>query len=386
MINIAFHLHAYQPPTQLKNVLETIIQESYGPVIKFFEDNPDTFFSLDVARSLGERMPQELLERIKILYQQKRIGLVNTTGYHYILPLVPKHIVRRQINLNEKFYKTNFGEDAVGGIFPPELAFSPELSGYFKEMGYEWFLADDYPFVYSRLNLDELHRAPFNWVPMTYGGCGVLLRSRFWSERIARNQCGPGNVFLEELLSGLKQWQNNLHVGGDGYVILAMDFETFGHHWKDSIKNFLEPFFDSIQSAPTECKVVPLDYIFNHFFKMGVAVPGGSWATEKKDIDEGVLFPLWSHPANRFHQLWNEFMKISFEASLGVPSLPLQRFIDRAFYSCSPWQYSMGNKQVARWCIEERHGEDGLFKKIALNLGAPKKLMEIYQELNSLTK
>jgi len=63
------------------------------------------------------------------------------------------------------------------------------------------------------------------------------------------------------------------------------------------------------------------------------------------------LHALWNHPDSKFHCLWNGFMRITFMIALINPAQRLQELLDKAFYSCPPWQYTRGNTAVACWCL-----------------------------------
>lgn len=351
MIYVALHLHAYQPPTQPKSVVNDILAESYEPVIRAAEENPCIFLSLDIAKSLGEKLPPSFLLRVKTLYDRKRIALVNTAAYHYLLPLCPDWVVRRQLALNRIFYKEELiRDDELAGIFLPELAFSPKLARTIRAVGYKWILADDAPFVWERRKLPSALRAPQNWI-VWMRGCRILLRSSLWSEKIAHGEYKDGSKFAEAMLAEHKIWRLAYNNTQDSYIILAMDFETFGHHHKEATRNFLIPFFEAITGFGKECRPVSLTAIVNRFPAVPAFVPAGSWATSEEFLKRGIPFPLWNHPANPFHQACNEFMNTVFSLISQEPAPELKELLDTAFYSCSPWQYSSGNKAVARWCL-----------------------------------
>lgn len=355
MIYAALHLHAYQPPTQPKSVINGILAESYEPVIRAVEENPCIFLSLDIAKSLGERLPPSFLLRIKNLYDKRRIALVNTAAYHYLLPLCPDWVVKRQLELNRIFYREELiRNDELTGIFLPELAFSPRLAQTILGAGFKWVLADDVPFVWKRHKLPLAFRAPQNWVAWMRG-CRILLRSSLWSEKIARGEYKDGNKFAEEMLTEHKMWRLACNNTQDSYIILAMDFETFGHHHQGAIGNFLIPFFEAITEFGRECKPVSLAAIVNHFPAVPAFMPAGSWATSQEDLAQNIPYPLWNHPANPFHQAWNEFMRLVFALAPKSPEPhQLGVLLDQSFYSCSPWWAAHEGKDargIAGWCL-----------------------------------
>jgi len=385
MIYVVFHLHAYQPPTQPKSVINEILVESYDPVIRAVEENPRIFLSLDISKSLGEKLPPSFLLRIKTLYERKRIALVNTAACHYLLPLCPGWVIKRQLELNRCFYSEELiRNDELTGVFLPELAFSTKLVQTIQAAGFKWVLADDVPFIWKRSKLPAAFQAPQNWV-VWIRGCRILLRSGLWSEKIAQGQYQNGGEFANAMLEEHKRWRfacNNIQ---DSYVILAVDFETFGHHHKRAIGNFLIPFFETITEFGRECKPVSLAAVVNRFPAVPAYVPAGSWATSEEDLNRGVPFPLWNHPANPFHQAWNEFMRLVFELAPKNPDPLLQTLLDQSFYSCSPWWAAHEGKdarEIAGWCLPK-------FKEIIDLLSLVNntdRLRELYQNMQDFTK
>ena len=130
-LEIAFHLHAYQPPTQKQKIIDQVYRDSYEPIIALTEKRNEVKFSLDIARSLGERLPPEFLERIRKLYQAGKIELVNIPAYHYLLPLVPPHpkiqprnckgcLIRHFIAASHgvRLNLTRKKEESRAGVFP----------------------------------------------------------------------------------------------------------------------------------------------------------------------------------------------------------------------------------------------------------------------------
>ncbi|MCK9352124.1 MAG: hypothetical protein WCT49_02740 [Candidatus Paceibacterota bacterium] len=347
-IQIALMLHAYQPPTQTETMLNKIYVESYGPLISLLEREPNVFFSIDIAKSLGERLPANFLKRIATLYENKRLELVNTFAYHYLGPLTPKDFIKRQLTQNEEFYREHFiGRDALPGIFPPELAYSGEMADAFSELHYRWCLADDEPFVRMRHALPEIERAPFDWIPAPKGN-PVILRSGMRSKEIAFKKYGDPARFADTIIDSHGDWGRRLEGNRTkGYIILALDAETFGHHHHGMIEDFLLPFANRIAERKDEAKIVSIDHIFQSFRKKAAFVPKGSWSTG----EDPNPYPLWDHPRNPFHQAWKEFLDIAYSLVPSHLEGELKLLYDTSFYSCTPWQFSMGNNNIARWCL-----------------------------------
>jgi predicted glycosyl hydrolase (DUF1957 family) len=347
-LDVGMLLHAYQPPMQTETMLEKIYRESYEPLISALENEPNLFFSMDIAKSLGERLSPEFRERIAVLYRAGRIELLNTFAYHFLGPLTPRQFIKRQLRQNEEFYRTNFiGLDPLPGIFPPELAFAPEMMDSFKDLHYSWCLADDEPFVKSRWSLPPQEQAAFDWIP-TSRRIGVPLRSGYRSKQIAFGKCGDPRQFADDVINSLHSWGQSLGQNRDeGYLIIALDAETFGHHHRRYIENMLIPFANRIAERSDEAALVPIDTIFRRFTKKPTFIPRGSWSTD----DSPFPYPLWSHPHDPFHRAWNEYLELAFAMTPLNLEGEIEHLYDTSFYSCIPWQYSMGNKNIAKWCL-----------------------------------
>lgn len=364
MIYIGFHLHAYQPPTQPQEVVDQIFRQSYQPVIRLAKNNPSVFFSLDITKSLGERLPQEFLDDLGELSRDQRIELVNTSAYHYLFPLVPDRIIARQLELNLKFYREKLGVfDPVPGIWLPELAYHPSFPRLFRSLGYHWFLADDKPRVLQTQSyvLPD-YRVPHQLI-FSFDECGALLRSHKWSEFMCEPGFTDGKRFAKNLVLDIRSWfarcsparevkNPPLRYSDDHYIILARDFETFGHHHPGTVEGFLNSFFEEIRRPEYQCEIAGLDFIYSHFDKSPspTSLPKGSWSTDNLSLP----YPLWKNSANEFHRYWNEFMELTFEAAPEDPEPELQDLLDLAFYSCSPWWATKDKPEeraIAGWCL-----------------------------------
>ncbi|MEA2071884.1 MAG: hypothetical protein U9O98_11425 [Asgard group archaeon] len=89
----------------------------------------------------------------------------------------------------------------------------------------------------------------------------------------------------------------------DSYIVLAMDGETYGHHNKHLITDFLEKLFAKVQTD-SDIQFVKISKLFDLFPESkNVEIIPSSWSTSKADIDNGVPYPLWNDPENRIHYL-----------------------------------------------------------------------------------
>lgn len=355
-IFVAVHVHGYQPSKNPQELVDRIYHESYERLVRFVEDNRHAFFSFDIAKMLGERLPKEFLERLNALVREQRLEPVNTAASHYLLSHLPPGVIKRQLSLNLEFYRSSFApSDPIPGVFLPELAYIPSLPRILYELGYSWLLTDDGPLVLKDNVVPVYARVPQNFV-FTIDNCGVLLRSHEWSDIISWNNYPDGASFAKELLRGQEAWRKKCFNYKDSYVILALDWETFGHHPPgDQIERFVKPFFDEIASHQDICQLASFDFIFSHFTKIEtpkLTLPSGCWTTKHLSIP----FPNWNHPQNPYHRAWNEFMRLSFESTPENPSCELQKLLDTAFVSCSPWwaaKTDPGERKNAGWYLPD---------------------------------
>ncbi|MBI2023071.1 hypothetical protein HYT01_00715 [Candidatus Giovannonibacteria bacterium] len=163
---IGFLGHFYQPPTQPWEIILQIYRECYKKVFDSASRLDGFAFSMDLAKSLGERMPPECIAAMSELFKKRRLELVNTSAYHYLLPLVPTAVAERQLELNRDFYRSTFGPVThPEGFFPPELATFHWLWNTVSDQRYDWCVADDELFNYTRPQFPEHEKVPQNWIP-----------------------------------------------------------------------------------------------------------------------------------------------------------------------------------------------------------------------------
>jgi len=327
MIYLGFLLHIYQPPNQFETVLKQITGECYRPLLNLIvEENAK--FTLNINWSLTEQLMKRGYEDVIDLLQQgadtKCLEWVGSAAYHAILPLIPEQERTRQIDLNYSKHKELFGPlYAPRGFFPPEMAYGPEIIPFVKKAGYQWLITDDIPYQCVHESV------PTSFIPVT-DGFGVLLRSSLWSNRIAfdKGLDMGGDEIARWLMKDMAEWFN----GKDGYIILAMDGETFGHHRPGYIESFLVPFLNALKSSPDEIRLIHLSEIFDHFPKVESEVPPGSWSTTVEDFWAGNFFPLWKDPRNQAHYLLWQLTELALS---GFEKLRDQ--MDRSLNSCTFW-------------------------------------------------
>ena len=336
MRHVALLLHYYQPPTQDPALVRSIDAECYLPSFSIFAET-GARVTLNVCYSLLEHLERIGSRSIGMLREASGAELCESAAFHPILPLLPEEEIRRQLMLNREGSRRLLGDRPSGprGVFPPEMAWSPDIAGVLAGMGYEWAVTDD------RVWAATAGQVPFREV-LECGGLGVLMRSNFWSNRIAFHPA-DGRKVAREVSAGLADWaaSEGLSESGDSYLVIAMDGETFGHHTKGTLRSFLEPFIlelDRLEGV----RLSSLSEIFDLFPRRPVLVPPCSWSTTPEDAAGNVPFPLWDHPLNPTHTSMRKLRNTVLRLARQCTGSRVADLADRMLYSCPFWWASEG--------------------------------------------
>jgi len=339
---LAILLHFYQPPTQLPEVTQHITETCYRPLSDLIQSHPQARFTVNFNFSLTEQLAQKgYTEVIHSLSQAARAGHIEFTessAYHFILPLSSPEVVVDQLKRNRLGNRNYFGQGyKTKGVFPPEMAYSPELPKLIQEAGYEWTITDDIALAPSKSPV------PHEYV-LTVNGLPVLLRSRLWSSRIGfgsaveRSEHLSGREYLDWLKRDLDDWFGPR----DGYVIVALDAETFGHHVAGYIERFLTNLLDTI-GCYHDIRLCTVSDILHHFPRRAEwNLPSSSWSTSAEQLVQGDPFPLWNSPCNPIHQAHWALVKHVLALVDKTPRRASDPKLVRAQYSCQFWWANPG--------------------------------------------
>ncbi len=325
---VSLLLHIYQPPTQSPGVLRRVDEECYTPLLRLLSETGCPV-ALNINWSLTEQLVREGSEVPGLIRSAGSLELTDSGAYHPILPLLERRDVERQLMLNRERSARHLGDRSPTGVFPPEMAWDPSLAGLLRGMGYRWAVTDDLPWVHSG------RPAPFDSIPET-DGLLVFLRSNFWSNRIAFHAL-DGEQTARELADGLSLWSG----GGDAYVLLAMDGETFGHHRSGSLERFLQPFLMALEEME-DVELATPGRLAGLFPPLPAVVPAGSWSTTGADLDAGRPWPLWDDRSNPVHVALRELVRQVREWASGCTSERVADLADRMLYSCPFWWAAEG--------------------------------------------
>lgn len=288
---ICMVLHAYQPPTQSKDILERIVKNCYLPVTEGLLNQGNVKVTLNINASLSEMLSNQypkVIENIVELCKNRQLEFLESAAYHPILPLLPPNDRKYQIELNSAINQQIFGKVYKPiGFFPPELAVSQEVLQQLALLGYEYVIVP--PLVLSMRVHSEL---PYLSVRSRkgHGIIHIIPRNHEISNEIAFRRYRQVSEILPRLI--------NLQRSISRPTICVMDIETFGEH-HIGYESFLIDLLTKSESITAETVLFSSpDYeIFD--------VHACSWSTSQEDIDNKVPFPLWEHPMNSIHQLVN---------------------------------------------------------------------------------
>lgn len=331
MIYLGFLLHIYQPPEQYKEVLDRVVNECYRPLFKLIYEKQNSNVTFNINWSLTELLIKngynDVIELIKKCLNTGKIEITGSAAYHVILPLVPKEVQKRQININYEFSRKVFGPNYKPlGFFPPEMAYGHEIIQEIRQAGYQWTITEDIP--YGCIH----NEAPYNYVP-SVDNLAVFLRSNHWSNRVSFDKDDKGKHFSGEKIAEWMVYElDNWFRGNDGYIILAMDGETFGHHVKGHIEYFLGPFLDALEKYKNKIQPVKITNLLDIFPKLEKSIPPGSWSTTEVDFWRGDFYPLWKSEYNKCHKIIWELTNIAIKSVSKI----LENF-DKSLNSCTYW-------------------------------------------------
>ncbi len=282
-------LHLYQPADQQPDILQSIVVQSYRPILTYLVHSSNARVTLNVNGALLELFDKhkhhDLLDMLKKVGEEGKIEFTGSAKYHAFLPLLEEEDIRRQIITNDETCLFYLGEKAYKprGFFPPEMAWDNRLSGIIESLNFEWIIIDeiaaksepggvDYTKIY-KIKDSELF---------------VFFRERRLSNLIMSAVVRSKETLREAMKDAL---------GNSRYIVTAMDGETFGHH-RPGLEKML---FDILDTSGFN--LVRLSELLDEKREVMELVPVAStWASSKNDIDLGIQFLSWNDPENKIHK------------------------------------------------------------------------------------
>jgi translation elongation factor P/translation initiation factor 5A len=280
MIHWINFLHIYQPPTQDKETLKKVVDESYSHILNLFESFPNMKATFNISGSLLEKLYEneyfEVIEKFKGLHEEGRLELTGSAMYHPILPLITEEEIKHQIDLNTKKFREIFGDSfKPKGFFIPEMAYSEKVGKIIKDFGFEWII------------LDQIHSPEAKDSSIKYEIENIGLKAIFRNRKFSKSF--PPRSIVENF-SQIKE----------GFLITAHDGEMYGHWHKDD-----EGFYEKIFKLEGIGNITASEYLEKLSETRTVKVIEANWESTEEELSENVPFALWNHPQNEIQKdLW----------------------------------------------------------------------------------
>lgn len=331
----------YQPPNCDRSALEKIIKQSYLPLLKIFEQNPDLGFTLNLPGCTADLMIRtgfgDVIKKIAKLGERGQIDFTMTPKYQPLIPLHGDEDVDRQIEAHNKICKRYFGICySPQGLYSPFLAYSQKVSKAGARFMLKWVVADEN-------SIRARSQNGFNSLYMDKSAGGILLMGcrrdisnqlggSFWARKIPRS----ASEFLQ---AALRQASN------DKYLITVVDARNFGYE---------NPGRDGLLRAlyrDNKLKAVTISHLRRYVKRKDFIRPAdGSSVTGRENSSKRRPFLIWENDRNPIHQsLWKLYKMAASEIknalTKGDPQLARARdMVDSAsaavnwsMASCNPW-------------------------------------------------
>ena len=321
-------LHIYQPPTQTEEITRRVADECYRKLVDILLRHPQARVTLNINACLTEQLDKyglhDVIDGLKALAERGQIEFTGSAMYHPILPLIPPHEMRRQIELNTEANRRYFGDlYAPRGFFPPEMCYSFEVAQVVAGMGFQWVIGDEIAYD-GRLG----HCRP----DRTYRVEGLSDFHFFFKERPVSAGLTYGRFpTSDSLLDYLADRRHRRE-----YLLTGTDGEIYGHHRPGQERLLEEVYGDDL--LPT-CTVSELLRLFPE--TETVSPLPSSWSTWEDEMAAGAPYSHWRYPGNELHELQWELTNLVVEAFAASPEEglagPARTALDEGLHSCQYW-------------------------------------------------
>ncbi len=308
MIYLSIFLHIYQPPTQEPEITKQITQDSYRLILKILNRTHGKI-TLNIPASLTEQLEGDVINGIIDLVQKGQIELTATGAYHPILPLLPRSIITRQIELNNQINKKYFGNlYCPNGFFPPEMAVSTELVEVLEELNYKWVILDELTYKRRLQIMDHsvIYVKRNQIINNHLNNLSLFFRDNFLSTEIAMCRIKTIDEIFNYINNNYKSCLPAGRSEQDQYFVLAMDGETFGHHQIGQDKLLIDLLCNK------KAQIVTISEIGKYFrTKVETDPLQCSWGTSIDELREKNYYPKWNDPKNPIHKLQWKLLRLS---------------------------------------------------------------------------
>ena len=336
MLKIGFLLHFYQPSTQFANVVERINRRSYEHLLSLFEEYPEAAFTVNLTGSLLDQWKgnpnSNIISRWQDLVKRGKIEVVGTAKYHPLLSKLPPSEIDAQVRAQEETLKQLFGLGRPRGFFPPEMAYSRPLAESLSRLGYQWLLLD------AKANPDLTDPEKIVGQKETATIKGLPLKVAFRQAPLSYRVAFAAIRTLKAFRSSIESLEKE-----DGYLILAMDAETFGWHRRTQLR-LLRLILNANRRHPEQFSLTSISNIFSSYPSGHQVEPlVSSWGNMEVSDTGQRLFPRWDNPNNPVHLLQWQLLNLAIKAASNQPeNSPSRQFLAMGEQSDQFW-WASGN-------------------------------------------
>lgn len=296
-------LHFYQPPFQNMEIVGKVTAECYLPVTNLLLNKPYIKAVVNINGCLLELLDKfsegkEVIENLKFLVSLGQLEVTGTGKYHPIFPLINTKEIKIQVLRQEISLRSFLDVKQTPTIlYLPELAYWPEQTPVFEELGYKWIIIDEISVK------NEKHVIGKRLLREKGRNMNLLVRERDLSDSLCNLPWRKYDIRTPgEFLKHSHDRMNNT-----GFIVTTSDVEVFGHHKKGRWK-LLEDIYDE----PSVNSISTRDIIRQHKTSEAETVPA-SRSTSGDDILARIYYPLWYHPRNRLHRLLWQLLDLALE-------------------------------------------------------------------------
>ncbi|MCX6639321.1 MAG: DUF1926 domain-containing protein [bacterium] len=157
-IQFIFGVHNHQPVGNFDFVFEEAYQKAYNPFLRILEGHPRIRMMYHTTGPLLDWLSEhhpDFLQRLQILAARKQIEIMTGGYYEPILAVLPDRDKQGQIRMMNEFIRKQF-KTQPQGLWLAERVWEPHLPKSLAECEVKYVTVDDYHFLSSGMNLDEL--------------------------------------------------------------------------------------------------------------------------------------------------------------------------------------------------------------------------------------
>lgn len=331
----------YQPPNIDRSILEKIVQQSYLPLLRIYEQSPPVGFTLNLPGSTVELLIRtgfgNIIKKLIQLAEQDQIDFTMTPKYQPLLPFHDDDEIDRQIEAHNKICKRYLGLNyKPQGLYSPFLAYTQKVSKTGARFGLKWVAVDEFA-------IKSKPQDGFGSLFMDKSAGGILLMGcrreisdmlggSLWTVKIPRST----GEFLQ---MSAKQ------ISTDKYLITRIDARNIGYD-NPGRHGFLKALLKDNKLKPVTLTQLKR-FVKRKDFIRGIDV---SSLTQNNNSKKKRPFELWDSPQNPIQQiLWQLFRigaaEIKNAGAKGDPQYVRARemydsasaAVNWAMASCSPW-------------------------------------------------